>query len=1098
MFWYLLKILLLLVFWIFVISQYYFQFNHVENFDGYIFYLPVVAIIYGIFKYLQYEKFKISHTVTYTYVQIISLFLIHLFLFCGLFFVYNWLSFWLGLTLFFKIIFYSLFPLFTIIISYFFWKSLCNQIEWFNRQNNVFKNILSIIIWFSLFIFLLAVLGFFGQYNIISLWIISIVFLIVWYKSILGFFTSFQEINTIEVHNKNPHSWYILSGEFFALIAMIIFSVTLISVLKPFPIWWDDLGVYMNYPQLYAQAWEILHLGGMYSWQVFTGIWYMFESPAQAFFLNSVWGFVSFFFLYSIFQNYFSSTKKQIQLHLPMIFATIFISMPMVVFQQAKDMKHDSGLFFLWIWVIFVLFSLLQQKDLSELKNKVFHKIWLQSLDISSKVVYFALIGFVLWFTFTLKFTALLLILSVLAVIFYARLWLFGLFWYISLFVWIFTKLGFWKYMNIVYDIENTQAINSVFWITSFVWIVFLIIGFYQNKDIISVFIQKVWALLTGLLIAIIPWMMFNASSAENITVSTLLSWKTERLEVDLSEIYTEEELIQKDEENKKYTLSATGTTWNEDWGRYFWYEEGINNFIKLPVNLSMQANQAWEFTDITYLYFVFLPLILLFLPVRNKYLFLPILAIFVLEVLLFFIPGTREFFTQLFSEITLPFGYIVLLLGFLIPFFILLYSIKDTKKSDIFKWNIVFAFVYVFLWTISAYGVVWYGIIMYFNLLLIIAYGIFYALSYRENDEENVKNAKILWTLVIWLLIIIYFIFSVFPHSFKNLKNAGYKEYKANQVATIEAQYLYATDNLKILFELNINPEKHKTFIHDMVDDTVLKYIELINQNNQETKKKGTYNIIDIYDIEELVGTMREMRKSNQLKDLHKQLSDSLDNVYTQISHPTNEYKNTKSIYRIGTFLRYYISENNKRLYEDSLITQFYSYILWGNPNQTVENMKKLWLEYFLVDLNAATIDNDPRRNLTKRYESLLRTFTSWKLELVSTDSICFQIGLEQYNKSSKTIEDYSEYITLAWVNYTSYTASGDEITRTQKLGYCYEKVISLIQEWKVDSKNYSYLLSIQNYFIKNPEVTQDIKLLSQFLQKRIKHGSKVFFKIK
>jgi hypothetical protein len=128
---------------------------------------------------------------------------------------------------------------------------------------------------------------------------------------------------------------------------------------------------------------------------------------------------------------------------------------------------------------------------------------------------------------------------------------------------------------------------------------------------------------------------------------------------------------------------------------------------------------------------------------VRNKYLFLPILAIFVLEVLLFFIPGTREFFTQLFSEITLPFGYIVLLLGFLIPFFILLYSIKDTKKSDIFKWNIVFAFVYVFLWTISAYGVVWYGIIMYFNLLLIIAYGIFYALSYRENDEENVKNAK-------------------------------------------------------------------------------------------------------------------------------------------------------------------------------------------------------------------------------------------------------------------------------------------------------------------------------------------------------------------
>jgi hypothetical protein len=31
---------------------------------------------------------------------------------------------------------------------------------------------------------------------------------------------------------------------------------------------------------------------------------------------------------------------------------------------------------------------------------------------------------------------------------------------------------------------------------------------------------------------------------------------------------------------------------------------------------------------------------------------------------------------------------------------------------------------------------------------------------------------------------------------------------------------------------------------------------------------------------------------------------------------------------------------------------------------------MKILGLNYLLVDLNAATIDKDPRRNLTKRYE--------------------------------------------------------------------------------------------------------------------------------
>jgi hypothetical protein len=112
---------------------------------------------------------------------------------------------------------------------------------------------------------------------------------------------------------------------------------------------------------------------------------------------------------------------------------------------------------------------------------------------------------------------------------------------------------------------------------------------------------------------------------------------------------------------------------------------------------------------------------------------------------------------------------------------------------------------------------------------------------------------------------------------------------------------------------------------------------------------------------------------------------------------------------------LKYYISENNKRLLEDSLVTSFDSYILDDTPDKTVENMKTLGLNYFLVDLNAATIDNDPRRNLTKRYESLLKTFTSDNLELVSTDSICLQVAAENYSNSEKTTEDFNKYLWIA-----------------------------------------------------------------------------------
>jgi predicted HAD superfamily phosphohydrolase YqeG len=90
---------------------------------------------------------------------------------------------------------------------------------------------------------------------------------------------------------------------------------------------------------------------------------------------------------------------------------------------------------------------------------------------------------------------------------------------------------------------------------------------------------------------------------------------------------------------------------------------------------------------------------------------------------------------------------------------------------------------------------------------------------------------------------------------------------------------------------------------------------------------------------------------------------------------------------------LKYHISENNKRLYEDSLVTQFDKYFYNKNSDITVERMKKFGLKYLLVDLNAATIDQDPRHNLTTRYEKLLKTFTSTELELVETDSMCLKI---------------------------------------------------------------------------------------------------------
>jgi hypothetical protein len=71
---------------------------------------------------------------------------------------------------------------------------------------------------------------------------------------------------------------------------------------------------------------------------------------------------------------------------------------------------------------------------------------------------------------------------------------------------------------------------------------------------------------------------------------------------------------------------------------------------------------------------------------------------------------------------------------------------------------------------------------------------------------------------------------------------------------------------------------------------------------------------------------------------------------------------------------------------------------------------------------LNAATIDKDSRHNLTKRYENLLTTLRSDKLELVETDSVCLKIALEDYKKSEKKEKDIKQFMTISGVNYESY----------------------------------------------------------------------------
>lgn len=333
------------------------------------------------------------------------------------------------------------------------------------------------------------------------------------------------------------------------------------------------------------------------------------------------------------------------------------------------------------------------------------------------------------------------------------------------------------------------------------------------------------------------------------------------------------------------------------------------------------------------------------------------------------------------------------------------------------------------------------------------------------------------------------YFFVSSVPHGWANLKAAGFTEFKSGKLTQEEGIFSSHPDYFTILATLNIESEK-EVFDGTIADMTNPSLRKIIEGNLRDEPTLGKLQRI----LSELTRTDLTKLGLSQMDalSLRAETRAILGKLYKTVLYPSKDIKNTAGIYRIGTFLTYFIDNNRSRYYDDSLVMNFDKYFYDADPNTTVERMKKLGLKYFIVDLNAATIDKDPRRDLTRRFENLLKSFRSDKLELIQTDSLCLQIALEEKNPET--------YMTYAGVNYESYKKNeeGKEMvtSRGEKQFQCYNHILELIKGGKVTEKNYSYLVPLVKYLDQNPPKNQS-EMVKVF-QSYVTHGYLVLFRIK
>lgn len=998
------RIAILLLFSVFTILCYYLVFPfHAASSDLTLIYIAIILFLYvcykGFYIGLGYKK------ITFTPFSLFLLFVLHLFILSYLLFFSSGVSGVFIFSLVFRIIGYIwVISIFCLLILSLGKTILTHILPDFSKRDTIFQNLVSFWLGFSIFWWVLSIIAIVWWYTSTSILVLLWTTVIVSYKQ---FWNYLQEIwnHRIEFENHNLSSThisgkicpYLLTTEFLFFIATLVICVSFISVIRPFPIGWDDLWAYMNHPKLLSVAWWNIAIGKMYLWELFTGIGFLFNSQTFAFFINSFSAVTAFLVTYFWSKLILPKIEKP-AINIHFLIATIYTCMPMVIFQVAKDMKLDIALYTISFLTIIITIYVYIKNDL-----------W----NTRERYIYFFIIGILIGTAFIIKITSLLLLLWIIAIVSFYYLQITGLFAYICIFISIFTFFGLWTLMK-VFVPESSILVYTVSCIFGVVGIGLLVKSISQSsKKIFFQLVKSLGTICIGMLIILIPWQIKNISESleSGISVGKMLSWVKDKFSPDYSEIYTPDELANKEKTLNDRTVSRTWSTQNEDFGRYFWYEKGINNYLKLPWNLTMQVNQRGEFTDITYIFFALIPAIFLFLPFRRTVYIFPIIGVLLLEILYFFPSPISSALTNIFATIVLPGGYIFLFLPLVVSFWYF-YHCLDRKltTSKLFLSVYAFTSLYYFLWSIAAFGIVWYGIAMYGAFLLLISISL---LSVFEREKH--KDASIL-SYVLFGIIAFYFFQSTVPNALTNLKKAGNIPYKTWQITQYQWLFQAHPEYLDILFAVNIDNDKKQDFL-EWYKNAILKELEWLRLDKNLLAL--TNNTTEVTAIEYLLKNLPQLQSADQASQMaimQKNITSLQEEFYTDIIAPSLDVESNAGIYRVGTFLKYFITKNNSRLLEDSLLTAFDTYIYDPQDNSnSFTRMKKLGIEYLLIDLNAATIDQDPRKDLTRRYENLLVSLISENIELIKTDSICLQLGWDVYKRENNK----DVFLQIAGVNH-------------------------------------------------------------------------------
>lgn len=93
-------------------------------------------------------------------------------------------------------------------------------------------------------------------------------------------------------------------------------------------------------------------------------------------------------------------------------------------------------------------------------------------------------------------------------------------------------------------------------------------------------------------------------------------------------------------------------------------------------------------------------------------------------------------------------------------------------------------------------------------------------------------------------------------------------------------------------------------------------------------------------------------------------------------------------NVYRMGTFIKYFIKDNDRRVFTDDQMDTIACLIQSNSPEEVLSKLRQAGFRYLVLDLNIPTIDQTPEQSLTKKFE-LVRDFLKQHTKVVLNEEI-------------------------------------------------------------------------------------------------------------